>query len=763
MIDTIKDFIRNARPMYLVIGAALFIMLFTFSSVLGYIYVLSRQLPSVEQLKDFQYDRPTIIYDRNGDPISELGTERRYPISINEMPEYMWQSVIAVEDARFFDHGGVDMMGIMRAFVSNVKAGRVVEGGSTLTQQLVKIIYLTPEKKLKRKIKEAILAYRLDNFLDKEQILEMYLNQVYFGRGAYGVEAAAANYFGKKASELTLAEAAMIAGIPKAPGIYAPHINMDKAVSRRNHVLYRLFETGYITEDAYKDAADDKVKIIDKIKPKNSYAGYFTDMVVRFIRDEFKDEEPENRGYKVYTTLDLDLQKNAETAVKNNILRLSKELGYAGVITVFEENRGEGAEERRARLDEILKEERQYILSMGFQRALVTKVEKNQAEILLADRSKGILRLNDNKWAKPRGGSYSRLTDFATIIKKNSVIYVSVLNKDNGYYEIEADPDLESALISMEPDTGAILAVTGGFEYSKSMFNRAVQAKRQVGSLFKPIVYSAALENGYDVMTETYDAPVVKAMDEEGEYWKPENYSGRFYGLTTLKEALTQSRNVVTIKIAEKIGIGTILSYAKKFGMTEHLARDLSISIGSGSAPLIEMVSAFSVFPNLGYRVQPYYVTKIEDGRGNLLKEYKPSGKTDVIKPETAQIMIELMENVVEQGTGKRARILHRPTGGKTGTTNDFKDAWFVGYLPNVVSGVWVGFDDFKVIGHSMAGASAALPAWVDYMNTSLRKFPYAVFPVSENVMYYKVDSGTHKITDSYATDFTFEPYDVTE
>ncbi|MGE4496480.1 MAG: penicillin-binding protein 1A [Deferribacterales bacterium] len=763
MIETIRQFIRNTKPLYLIIGAALFIMLFSFGSVLGYIYMLSRQLPSVEQLKDFQYDRPTIIYDRNGDPIAELGTERRYPISIKEMPDYMWQSIVAVEDARFFDHGGVDMMGIMRAFVTNLKAGRVVEGGSTLTQQLVKIIYLTPEKKLKRKIKEAILAYRLDNFLEKEQILEMYLNQVYFGRGAYGVEAAAANYFGKKTSELTLAQAAMIAGIPKAPGIYAPHINMEKALNRRNHVLYRLFETGYITEESYRKAADEKAEIIEKIKPKNSYAGYFTDMVVKFIKDELEDEEPENSGYRVYTTLDLDLQKNAETSIKNNILRINKELGYSGDITVFEEIKGESAEDRRARLDAVLKEERPYILSMGFQRALVTKVEKNQAEILLPDRSKGVLRLNDNKWARPRGGSYSRLTDFATIIKKNSVIFVSVANRQNGYYEIETDPDVESALISIEPHTGAVLAVTGGFEYSKSMFNRAVQAKRQVGSLFKPIVYSAALENGYNVMTETYDAPVVKAMDEEGEYWKPENYSGRFYGLTTLKEALTQSRNVVTIKVAEKIGIGTILSYAKKFGMTEHLARDLSVSIGSGSAPLMEMVYAFSVFPNLGYRVKPYYVTKIEDGRGSLIKEYKPAGRTDVIRPETAQIMIDLMENVVEQGTGKRAKILKRPAGGKTGTTNDFKDAWFVGYLPNVVSGVWVGFDDFKAIGHSMAGASAALPAWVDYMSASLNKFPYAVFPAAENVMYYKVDTGTHKITDSYATDFSFEPYDVTE
>lgn len=758
----IKNFFNKKRVFLILLGIILFSFLLSVGGVFGYIYVLSRELPSVEQLKDFQYDRPTIIYDRNGDVIAELGTERRYPIALESMPDYMWQSVVAVEDARFFEHGGVDIMGIMRAFISNMKAGRVVEGGSTLTQQLVKIIYLTPEKKLKRKIKEAILAYRMDNFLSKEKILEMYLNQVYFGRGAYGVEAAALNYFDKTALELTLAEAAMIAGIPKAPGIYAPHISMEKTLNRRNHVLYRLYETGYINEAVYKAAIEEPITIIDRIKPKNAQAGYFTDMVVKFLAEEFKNSDSENSGYEVFTTLDLELQKNAETAVKDNLIRLTKQLGYTGDLGVFEEIKDESHEEKERRIDEALKVDKAYINALGFQKAIVTKLDKNQTEIILADGTTGYLRINDNKWARPIGGRYSQLADFGTILKKNSIIYVSVINKDNGYFVLESEPNLESAFLALEPDTGAVLAVVGGFDYSKSMFNRAVQAKRQVGSLFKPIVYAAALEHGYNIMSEIYDAPVVKATETEGEYWKPSNVTGRFYGLITIKDALTRSVNVVTIKLAEKIGIGTIIRYAKNFGLTGNLPRDLSISLGSGSAPLFELVNAFSVFSNLGYRVQPLIVDRIEDGKGNILKEFSSTEKLQVIKPETAQIMNEIMENVIESGTGRRAKVLNRPIGGKTGTTNDFKDAWFVGYLPNVVAGVWVGHDDFKTIGNSMGGANTALPVWVEFMNTSLSKFPYAVFPVAEDVMYFKVDPRTNKITDGYTQEFSFEPYYVT-
>jgi penicillin-binding protein 1A len=752
---------KAKKPALVVLVLFILLTLVSCGSVVGYIYALSRQLPSVEQLKDFQYDRPTIIYDRNGNTIAELGTERRYPISIDEMPDYMWQSIVAVEDARFFEHSGVDLTGILRAFVSNLKAGRVVEGGSTLTQQLVKVIYLTPEKKIKRKIKEAILAYRLDNFLEKRQILEMYLNQVYFGRGAYGVEAAALNYFGKKTHELTIAESAMIAGIPKAPAIYAPHINLERAVNRRNHVLYRLFETGYVTEEIYKQALEEQPKIIERVPPKNSHAGYFTDMVVKFLSEQLLVDNPESKGYKVYTTLDLAHQKNAETALKSNIIRVVRDLGYSGTLGTFEEIKDETKEQRSERLTALLTEEKGYINQLGLKRAIVTKVDKNDSEIQFADGTKGHLRINDSRWARPRGGSYSRLTDFAIVLKKNSIIYVKKIEGD--FYAIDSEPDLEGAIISIEPRTGEILALVGGYEYSKSMFNRATQAKRQVGSLFKPMVYSAALENNLNIMSEVYDAPVVKPLEEEGEYWKPENYSGRFYGLTTLKEALTQSRNIVTIKIAERVGIGNIITYARKFGLKEQLQRDLSISIGSGSASLSEMVFAFSVFPNLGYRVEPYFVTKIEDSNGELVAEYAPSEPIDVIKPATAQIMTTILEDVVENGTGRRAKVLNRPAGGKTGTTNDSKDAWFVGFLPNAVCGVWIGFDDFKPIGRHTEGSNAALPVWVNYMSASLNSFPYAVFPATEDVTYYKVDTSTHKITDSFSSDFTFEPFDTTE
>ncbi|WP_022850779.1 penicillin-binding protein 1A [Limisalsivibrio acetivorans] len=726
--------------------------------VLGYIYKLSKELPSVEDLKNFEYPQPTIIYDRNGETIAELGSERRYPVPVDNMTEHIINAIVAVEDARFYEHGGVDLMGILRAFITNMKAGRVVEGGSTLTQQLVKEIYLTRERKLRRKVKEAILAYKLDNYISKEKILELYLNYVYFGRGAYGVEAAAVNYFGKSADNLTLPEAAMIAGLPKSPGRYPPHINPERALQRRDHVLYRMFETGYITEEEYNKATDTPIEIVESIPPKNAAAGYFTDFVIKYLKDQLDIEDPENTGMKVYTTLDLEMQAIAETAAKNNLIRITKELGYTGPVTSVDADKPTADMES---VQKALEEDQQYIIDLGYQRAVVTDSEKNSASILLADGTAGTIRARDNRWAKPREGRYSRLTDVRTILDTGDVVYVTLLDEEKERYSLEQIPELETGLISADPATGEIYAMVGGFDYRKSMFNRSVQAKRQVGSLFKPIVYSTALETEYEINTEVFDAPVVKAMEEEGEYWKPENYSGKFFGLTTLKEALTKSRNIVTIKVAEDIGIGNILRYAQRFGLTEKLERDLSTSIGSGTAPLIEMVFAFSVFPNLGHRVEPLYVTKVEDINGEVIAENEPSEPIETIRPATAQIMTDMMRNVVEHGTGRRAKVIPRPIGGKTGTTNDFKDTWFVGYMPNLVNGVWVGFDDFRKIGNVRTGSNTALPAWVEYTKNVTDMFEYALFPVSDDVVYKKIDTDTRKITDSFSRNFHFEPFDT--
>jgi len=735
---------------YFVIAGVVFTLAVS-GGVFGYIFKLSRELPSIKDLKDYEYIRPTIIYDRNGKPVAELGEERRYPLPIDDMPEKLQQAVIAVEDARFYDHGGVDLMGILRAFITNVKAGRVVEGGSTLTQQLVKIIYLTPEKKLKRKVKEAILAYRIDKALSKQKILEMYLNQVYFGRGAYGVEAAAINYYGKSVKELTLAEAAMIAGVPKAPGIYAPHLNPEKALKRRNHVLFRMYETGYISEDTYQKTSMEDSVIIDSIPPKNMAAGYFVDFIIRHLKEKENIEDPSSAGLKVYTTLDLDMQKKAEDAVKSNLLDMTEALGFRGELAKFND--------KEDSLEEALEMDKNYLEELSFEKALVTKVEEDDVYLKTLN-GEGTLNIKDNRWARPFGANYFRNTDFRRILDKNDIIYVKLIDEELKKYRMVQEPVLESALLSINPLNGAIYAMVGGFDYRKSMFNRSFQAKRQVGSLFKPIVYSAALENGMNIMSQILDAPVIKEMDEEGEFWKPENYSGDFFGYTTLKEALTKSRNLVTIKVAEKIGIDKIIAQAKKFGIQEELNRDLSVSIGSGAVSLMEMVYAFSTFPNLGKRHEPYYITKIENSKGEIIAEYKPSEPIEVLREGTAHIMLDMMRNVVENGTGKRALVIPKLIAGKTGTTNENKDTWFVGYMPDLANGVWVGYDDFKSVGRYRTGSNTALPAWVKYTESVHSKFGRKLFPVSKDIAYFRVDAESKEITNSFSGDFTFEPFE---
>ncbi len=742
-----------------------------------YVYKLSGELPSVEEMASFKYNEPMVVYDASGTVIAELGPERRYPISIELMPAYMGQAVVAVEDSRFYEHSGVDLWGIARAFVTNIKAGRVVEGGSTLTQQLVKILYLTPEKKLKRKLKEAIMAYQIDRYLTKENILELYLNQVNFGRGAYGVQAAAINYFGKNAQDLTLAEAALIAGIPKAPGLYAPHINMARAVARRNHVLYRMYEVGYITEDEYKAALEEPVSLVDSVPLKLKYAGYFMDFVHKYLSDELKIKDPQNLGLKIYTTLRLDYQLEAEKAVRENLMALAKKEGYAGPVGQYaepapetipaviegDETGGEDIIGLKEPSEEELLETPSYLASMGIEKAVVKKVDVNSAE-LDVNGKKGVLNLKDNEWARPAGDSASKLADLRLILKENDIIYVSRDKKDEELFYLEQDPEIEGALVSVNPRTGEIYAMVGGFSYDKSFFNRAVQARRQMGSIFKPIVYAAAFESGFVPMDTVLDVPVISEEEEGDKVWKPKNYEDKFYGVTTLKEALVKSRNIVTIKVAEQIGIRKIIRYANKFGITSEMPPDLSVSLGSASASPLEMAYAYSVFAGEGARpATPYFITRIEDIDGNVLYEFVPPDPVQVLEKPTAYIMNEMLVNVIEQGSGWRAKAVQRKVGGKTGTTNDSKDAWFGGFLPNIVTVAWVGYDDFRKMGGYATGSSAAAPVWTAYMKEIVKNMPFEMFAVSDGAGYFKVDSKTKRITDSVTGDYTFEIYPVDE
>ena len=471
-----------------------------FLGLVLYIYIISLELPSTDEFSKFKYTEPMVVYDSKGTVIAELGAERRYPVPIEEMPKYVYQAVVAVEDGRFYEHSGIDPWGIARAMVANIKAGRMVEGGSTLTQQLVKVIYLTPERKLKRKIKEAIIAYRLDKELSKEKILELYLNQVNFGRGAYGIQAAAINYFGKDVKDMTIAEAAMVAGIPKGPSIYAPHLNMKKSINRRNHVLKRMRELNYITEEEYQNALNEKVVLAESVPLRLRYAGYFMDYVHKFIEEDLKIEDAQNKGIKVFTTLNLDYQKAAEKALLTNLMAIGKREGYKGALgKLLEDNDTdvEMTEEEMAVLESAEQQDNgtkfvrldnnipSYLEELNYKKSVITKVEKSKLDILLYDNSTGIINYKENEWISLYNGKW--VNNFTQIFEENDVIYVSFKKKvkENNVYLIEQNPPLEGSIVSINPQTGEIYAMVGGMSYFKSFFNRAVQARRQVGSTFK--------------------------------------------------------------------------------------------------------------------------------------------------------------------------------------------------------------------------------------------------------------------------------------
>lgn len=709
-----------------------------------YLYRLNSELPSVDELKDYSYKTPTIIYDTEKNIIAELGDEVRYPVTFDKIPKHLINALVAVEDSRFYEHEGIDFISIIRAFFANIKAGKIVEGGSTLTQQLVKVIYLTPERKLKRKVKEAILAYKLDSYLSKQEILEIYLNQVYLGRGSYGVQSAAKNYFGKDVWDLKLEECALIASLPKAPSYYAPHIDYGRSVTRRNYTLLRMYEEGYISEEEYRNTIEKPIVFLKKKPQRVKMAEYFIDYVVKHLQKILEIEDIKNSGLQIYTTLNSRFQSAAEKSNRINLFEISKRQGYSGPVANIDD----------AKHFEKL-EQFKYLEAYGINFAEVRKVNRNFVDIDI-DGLKGKLDIRDHSWARPFRGNLSKLDDFRVILKNGDIVLV-YSDQANRYF-LYQEPQVEGSLLAINPVDGSIIAMVGGFDFNKSMFNRSSMAVRQVGSLFKPIVYSAAIDTGFDITYQVFDAPVIKKSTID-EYWKPENFEERFYGFTTLKVALAKSRNVVTIKLADELGISKIIKYAKAFGLKSPIQRDLSISIGSGSATLEEMVYAFSAFPNMGKIYESKCVKSIFNNKGKKIYEKEAKIAYTPIKESTAHIMTDALINSVENGTGRKAKHIPRFIGGKTGSTNDYKDAWFVGFLPNMVIGSWVGFDDFTSIGRLETGARAALPAWINFLESIIDEVDFAVYPLSNSVVYYKVDQKTHKITTAVNVPYTFEPF----
>lgn len=703
----------------------LLILFIAIGSSVGVLLGYLQDLPQIKMLEEYQPKTITKVYADNDELIADFFQENRVFIPISEIPKNLKQAVLAVEDSRFYSHYGIDFKGIFRAIWSNLRAGKIIEGGSTLTQQLTKVLFLTPEKTLSRKLKEAVLALQIERRYSKDKIFELYLNQIYLGSGSYGVEAASQTYFGKSVRDIDLAEAALIAGLPKAPSLYSPFNSPERAKKRRDLVLQRLFGLGYISEEEFEKAIAEPIRLAHLRKRIKRYP-YFTEYIRQNLEDKYGNAAIYKGGLHVHTTLNIEMQEYAQEALREGLRRLDKRRGFRPINR--EKTNGQDAW--------------QEISTVYNQNSIVygEVIEILPSSLLLKiGESKGRILLKNMSWAKIKNPAHH--------FKTGDVILSRILHiydRGNIKYELalEQEPEVEGALVSIDEETGAIKAMVGGYDFYKSQFNRATQAKRQPGSAFKPFIYAAAIDNGYTAADIIIDAPIIyKDPSREGD-WKPTNFSKKFYGPITLRSALEHSRNVATIRLLDKLGVNTVIDLAHRIGIKSVLHPYLSLGLGSFEVTPLELTAAYGIFANKGIRVEPHSILYVNDIEGKLLEENRLIVR-DVLSPETSFIVTNLLEGVVKNGTGWRARSLQRPVAGKTGTTNDFRDAWFIGYTPHLVTGVWVGFDDNRSLGENETGSRAASPIWVDFMKNALKDRPVEEFEVPENITFVKIDAKT--------------------
>jgi len=597
--------------------------------------ILPRSLPSVTQLEGVEPSVGSTVYDENDEPITEFHVERRIFVTLGQMPPALKQAVIATEDARFYSHFGVDPMGIARAIYQNFRRGRIVEGGSTITQQLAKVLFLTPDRSLDRKLKEAVLAIELERRYSKDRILEMYLNQIYFGHGAFGVEAASRTFFGKGVSDLTLAECALLAGLPKAPATYSPFDHPDTAVRRRATVLVRMVDTGALKPEQAKRIGQASLDLVPPERRRTT-GQYYIEFVQQYLEAQYGADLVFKGGLHVYTTLSPVMQLKAEASLRDGLRALeTRRASSAG--------KGAAAPERP-----------------------------------------------------------------------------------------------EGALLALEPQTGYIRAMVGGYDFFKSEFNRAVQAHRQPGSAFKPFVYMAALESGQTPASVVDDSPIQYPL-AGGKIWKPDNYDRKFRGPITYQQALEESINVATIKVQERTGIRRTVNIARRLGVDSPLHENLSIALGTSDLTLLELTSAYGALANQGTWIKPTAVRYVLDAQLKLLEENVPQGR-QALPPDLAYVVTHMMKGTVERGTGQAAKVLGRPVAAKTGTTNDYSNAWFIGFTPTLSTGVWVGYDRPKSLGKDETGSRVAVPIWTTFMKEVLSGKPVEDFPIPEGVVVVPVD-----------------------
>lgn len=741
---------------------------------------LAPDLPSVSMLKDVELQVPLKVYSRDGKLIAVYGEKRRQPLNFEAFPPLVIQAFLAAEDDRFFDHPGVDYQGLMRAAIGVLVTGEKRQGGSTITMQLARNFFLGNERTYVRKLREIILALRIEQELTKNEILELYLNKIYLGNRAYGVGAAAEVYYGLAIDELNFSQVAMIAGLPKAPSIYNPIINADRAVLRRNYVLGRMRQLDYIDEDSCQRALEAPVTASMHHPRIEADAPYIGEMARAHIVDIYG-TEAYNKGYRVFTTIDTRLQQIATHALVNGLLAYDQRHGYRGPESRIDNIHIKENEIDFEKLDEVLSDLPEV---GGLIPAIITKVEKQNIEIYLGAQQTVVIPIDGAKWVKPHINENvvgEEPEDLTKIFALGDVIRVT--EGEPQQWSISQIPKIEGALVVLDPQDGSILALVGGFDYYHSKFNRVIQAKRQPGSSFKPFIYSAALESGYTPASIINDAPVVFEDVALEDTWRPQNYSGKFFGPTRLRVALYKSRNMVSIRLLKDMGRRHAMQHLAKFGFDpEQLPYDLTLALGSGVVTPLELATGYAVFANGGYYIEPYAIERIEDAKGEVLFRSSPlmvceedcqalqqqmerdSAELNsedmepvtamrmanrVLSPGNAYQMVSMMQDVIQRGTGVKARSIgRRDLAGKTGTTNDQHDAWFSGFNGDLVTTAWVGFDQHKPLGRREVGGVTALPIWIDVMRTALEDKPENSLKQPDSIVTLRIDPTTGLLVD---------------
>ena len=710
--------------------------------IFSILWTYSNNIPDYKFLKNYKPPVSSKVYSGDGELVADFSKEKRIFVPYNSIPKNVINSFLSAEDKNFFSHPGVDAKGVLRAVINNISniiSSKRLEGASTLTQQVAKNFLLTNEVSLNRKIKEAILAFRIERALSKQRILELYLNQIYLGSGAYGVAAASLEYFDKSIKDLNYAEAALLAALPKAPSKYNPYRNIELAKFRRDLVLKNLFENKYINLKSYNKFKFEKIKLNKTKKVFSEDAQYYIEDVRKNVIETFTYDKVYKQGFNINTPINLEFQKIATKALRDGLIAYDKRKGWRGPLT----NKNY-SENWNSNLEELNLEN-----SINWKLAIVKKVNKFSAEIQTEDKLDGKIEFKDISWTKK---------EFNQLLKVGDIIYVKKI--DNNIYNLKQLPKINGGIVVMDPYTGRVLALSGGFSFKKSEFNRATQALRQPGSAFKPFVYALALENNYTPTSLILDAPIVLKQGKDLKMWKPENYGKKFYGLSTLRVGLEKSRNLMTVRIAQDLGLEKITNFSKNLNIYDNPEELLSISLGSAETTLLKLTSAYSVFVNGGKIVDPILIDRIQDSEGRTIfnnskrkcvncdqisylgNDYPiiENYYKKVFSPQTAYQMTSILEGVVQRGTAKKLRNLKLNIAGKTGTTNKNTDTWFIGFTSNLLIGVYVGSDNPLPLGRYETGSKTALPIFKEFVKKAVKKSEARPFKAAKGTVMMVVD-----------------------